>query len=88
MTSVDDLNGDGISDLVVHVSASALELSETDTVTFLEGQTANGTPIRGRDSVRVVPQGREERQKEKAVNSRSGKSLTANTPSRILKTWG
>ncbi len=55
MTSVEDVNGDGLGDLVVHVDTSALELTETDTEAVLEGKTIDGTMIRGTDSVRVVP---------------------------------
>ena len=55
MTSVEDVNGDGLLDLVVHVTTSALQFSETDEEAVLEGKTSNGTPIRGTDSVRVVP---------------------------------
>lgn len=55
MSSVEDVDGDGLLDLVVHVSTEALELSETDTEAILEGKTTDGTPIRGTDSVRVVP---------------------------------
>jgi hypothetical protein len=55
MTSFEDVNGDGLLDLVIHVSTSALQLSETDTEAVLEGKTSGGTPIRGQDTVRVVP---------------------------------
>jgi hypothetical protein len=55
MASFDEVNGDGLLDLVVHVSTEALQLSETDTEAILEGQTFGGTLIRGTDSVRIVP---------------------------------
>lgn len=55
MTAIQDVNGDGRLDLVVHVLTSALTLSETDTVAVLQGQTFGGEPIRGSDSVRIVP---------------------------------
>ena len=47
--------GDGLLNLVVHVSTEALQLSETDTEAVLEGKTSDGTRIRGVDTVRVVP---------------------------------
>jgi hypothetical protein len=50
-----DVNGDGRLDLVVHVSTSALQFSETDTEAVLEGETFSGQAIRGKDSIRVVP---------------------------------
>ena len=55
MASFEDVNGDGRLDLVVHVSTSALQLSVTDTEAVLEGKTSDGTPIRGKDTVRIVP---------------------------------
>lgn len=55
MASFVDVNADGLLDLVVHVSTDALQISEVDTEAVLEGQTFDGTPITGVDTVRVVP---------------------------------
>ena len=55
MASFQDKNGDGLTDLVVHVSTEALDLSETDTEAMLEGQTSGGQMIQGSDLVRIVP---------------------------------
>ena len=55
MSSYEDVNGDGLLDLVVHVDASALALAETDTSAVLEGSTYGGQAIHGGDTVRVVP---------------------------------
>ena len=55
MSSFEDVNIDGLLDIVVHVSTEALELSETDTEAVLEGQTFDGTSIKGTDTIRVVP---------------------------------
>jgi hypothetical protein len=55
MASLEDVNGDGLPDLVVHVLTQALELTEGDEVAVLEGKTFNGTPIIGKDLIRVVP---------------------------------
>jgi hypothetical protein len=55
MASVEDVDGDGLPDLVVHVSTEALQPSESDVSAVLEGQTFDGAPIMGIDSVRVVP---------------------------------
>ena len=55
MASLEDVNGDGMLDLVVHVSTDALQLSETDAEAVLDGKTFDGKSIRGIDSVRIVP---------------------------------
>lgn len=55
MASFEDVSGDNLLDLVVHVDTTALQLSETDTLANLEGKTFDGIEIRGSDSVRVVP---------------------------------
>ncbi|MBI4503356.1 MAG: hypothetical protein HY700_19635 [Gemmatimonadetes bacterium] len=55
MAAAQDVNADGVLDLVVHVETSALELTEGDIEGVLEGQTFGGVRIRGADSVRIVP---------------------------------
>ena len=55
MASLQDVDGDGRRDLVVHVSTDALELTGTDVQAFLEGRTFDRVPIIGVDSIRVVP---------------------------------
>ncbi|MBI2866870.1 MAG: hypothetical protein HYX97_00875 [Chloroflexi bacterium] len=50
----EDVNGDGLLDLVVHVETESLQLSEGDTKAILQGQTFSGTPVMGADSVRIV----------------------------------
>jgi hypothetical protein len=55
MASFEDVNQDGLADILVHVTTQALQLSETDIVAVLEGRMFNGTPIRGSDTIRVVP---------------------------------
>jgi hypothetical protein len=54
MASLQDVDGDGLVDLIVHVSTDALQLNDTDTQAVLEGKTFDGTAIRGTDSIRVV----------------------------------
>ena len=54
MASAYDVDGDGLADLVVHVSTSALTLTASDTTATLEASTADGQRIEGVDSVRVV----------------------------------
>ena len=52
--SEQDVDGDGLLDLVVHIDTQGLSLTGGDEEAFLEGE-ADGTLIRGVDSVRVVP---------------------------------
>lgn len=51
MAAFEDVNGDGLNDIVVHVSTSTLELTVPDTEAILKGMTLDGTPINGTDSV-------------------------------------
>jgi hypothetical protein len=55
MASSEDVNGDGLPDLVVHVETAALTLTDGDTEAVFDGKTFDGTPIRGTDTIRVVP---------------------------------
>lgn len=55
MASFEDVDGDGLHDLVIHISTEALELNDSDMYATLEGQTFDGTRIRGMDTVRIVP---------------------------------
>jgi hypothetical protein len=54
MTSIVDVDGDGLLDLLVHVSTNALQLTDTDTQAMLTGTTFAGTAISGTDTVRVI----------------------------------
>ena len=55
MASLQDVNQDGLMDLVVHVSTEALELTGTDVRAFLEGRTFGNRAVIGIDTLRVVP---------------------------------
>jgi hypothetical protein len=55
MASFEDVNHDGLVDIVVHVSTEAFQLSESDTQAILTGWTFGGVLIQGVDSIRVVP---------------------------------
>ena len=55
MASEQDVNGDGLIDLVVHVNTEALTLSDGDVSAVLIGETYDGYQIIGSDSVRIVP---------------------------------
>ena len=53
--SQEDVNGDGLLDLVVHIDTTTLVLTEGDTTAVLNGQTTDGEAFQGSDSVRIVP---------------------------------
>jgi hypothetical protein len=55
MASEQDVNGDGLIDLVVHVNTEALTLSDGDVSAVLIGETYDSYQITGLDSVRIVP---------------------------------
>ena len=52
---IQDVNGDGRQDLVVHIQTEALQLSANDTLAVLEAETFAGAAIVGTDLVRIVP---------------------------------
>jgi len=54
MATVQDVNGDGLDDYVVHVETDALQLSEVDAAAVLKAKTTNEILITGTDSVRIV----------------------------------
>lgn len=49
-----DVNGDGRTDLVVQINTSALELTNGDVRAYLTGKLFNGMPVIGVDSIRGV----------------------------------
>jgi hypothetical protein len=55
MAAVQDVNGDGLPDLIVHVDTTAFTPSPGDTEAVLAGKTYAGLCIRGTDTVRIVP---------------------------------
>jgi hypothetical protein len=55
MASLEDINGDDYQDLVVNIDTQQLELNEGDTQADLVGQTYDGAPIKGVDTVKIVP---------------------------------
>ena len=56
MASEEDVNGDGLLDLVVHVDTLAFDLSAVDTEATLSALLFDGTEITGSDSIRIVPE--------------------------------
>ena len=55
MSSSQDVNNDGLLDMVVHVSTESFQLSSTDEVANLVGYTPDSTEVIGSDTVRIVP---------------------------------
>ena len=54
-STLTDVNGDGILDLLLHFRAQQTGLQAGDTQACLVGQTRDGVPLQGCDSIRVVP---------------------------------
>ena len=51
----DDVNYDGLQDLVCNFLIEQVLIQPGDSTAVLEGETFDGTPIRGEDSVKIVP---------------------------------
>jgi hypothetical protein len=54
MASLEDANGDGLLDLVVHVEAGSLQIAPGATEAVLRGHTYDGAAIQGTDSIEVI----------------------------------
>lgn len=50
----DDVDGDGLMDIVVHVDTRTFVLSATDTEAILTGETFDGVKFEGVDTIRIV----------------------------------
>jgi hypothetical protein len=51
----EDINGDGLEDLICHFYTEDTGFICGDTEAVLKGETMDGIPIEGWDSVRIVP---------------------------------
>ncbi|MDP3722353.1 MAG: hypothetical protein Q8R91_02515 [Candidatus Omnitrophota bacterium] len=51
----EDVNGDGLLDLVCHFETQKASFQAEDTQGVLRGLTTSETPLRGTDSIRIVP---------------------------------
>jgi hypothetical protein len=51
----EDVNSDGLADLVCHVITDEFQLETGESVAVLKGQTLSGQQITGQDSVEIVP---------------------------------
>ena len=56
LANAEDVNGDGLADLVIQVETEALALAGTSETAQLTGMTFSGTPIAGSDIIRVAPE--------------------------------
>ena len=54
--SAQDVNGDGLQDLMCQVSTAQFLIQPGDSTVVLEGQTFAGAAVRGQEAIRVVPQ--------------------------------
>ncbi|RLB88247.1 MAG: hypothetical protein DRH26_13950, partial [Deltaproteobacteria bacterium] len=55
MSSLADINGDGLKDLIVHVDTQALTITDAEELAVIEGFTYSGLSIIGSDTIRIVP---------------------------------
>lgn len=53
--AIEDVDGDGDMDMLFHFNTQQLNLTLSSTEATLTGNTTDGTPIKGTDSVKVVP---------------------------------
>ena len=53
--SSEDVNGDGLMDLICHVSTQEFQIESGATIAVLEAKTRSDMAIRGADSIRIVP---------------------------------
>ena len=53
--SAQDVNSDGLTDLVCHVETAQFAIQPGDSVAVLEAKTLGGQAIRGEDVIRIVP---------------------------------
>lgn len=56
--NMEDVDHDGDHDMVMHCKTQELDLTKDSTEATLEGETHDGTPIVGTDSVNIVPKGK------------------------------
>ena len=56
--TMEDVDGDGDLDLLFHFKTQELDLDENSTEATLTGDTADGNPIQGTDTVNIVPKGK------------------------------
>ncbi|MGD8727998.1 MAG: hypothetical protein PVH40_10155 [Gemmatimonadales bacterium] len=55
LATLEDVNSDGLLDLLVHIDTQGLELESGDAVAVLRASTYGGDAIEGTDTVRIVP---------------------------------
>ena len=56
MASFSDVNGDGLTDIVVQIATDSLLPTNTDTNVVLMGETFDGIAFTGTDTIRIVSQ--------------------------------
>jgi len=54
-SGLEDVDGDGDIDMILHFDTQALKLDRTSTSARLTALTTGGTPIEGTDSLRIIP---------------------------------
>jgi len=54
-SEAEDVNGDGLPDLICHFHAAQTGFVPGDSMGILKGRTTDGIPIKGQDSIRALP---------------------------------
>jgi hypothetical protein len=55
MSHIEDVNGDGLVDLMCQVLTEMLTIEPGDSVAVLQAQTFGGMTVTGQDFIRIVP---------------------------------
>ena len=61
----EDVNGDGLLDVVCHFYTQETAFQDGDTNGVLKGFTTDGVPIQGTDTIRLVPDSEKNNGKDK-----------------------
>jgi hypothetical protein len=54
----EDVNGDGLPDLICHFKTNLTDFQSDDTLGILKGKTVQGSPIEGQEAIVLVPSGK------------------------------
>ena len=66
----EDVNGDGLLDVVCHLYTQEMAFQRSDTNGVLNGFTTGGVAIQGTDTIRLVPDNEKEMEKTRRKTTR------------------